>query len=108
MKDQVKNILPALEYLNKASPQERQEYITTSKNSFLKKFIDLLFNINCGNLPTTEFFLNKLRKFKKQIIILCKKTISLKVRKAILKKKNLFSKLIPILVSLLINNEIFQ
>jgi len=108
MLKQIKKILPALEYLNKLTPKERSRYFNSSKNSFLKNFIDLLFNINCGNLSTSEFFLNKLRLYKKEIHKLCKKGKSLKSKKEILKKNKLFSNLIPILVELINKNEIFD
>ena len=108
MLKEIKKNLIILEYLNKLSPKERQNYLKSSKNIFLKRFIDLLFNINCGNLYTSDFFLNKLRLYKIQIQNLCKKGKSLKSKKDLLIKNKLFSKLIPILTELLIKNEIFD
>ena len=56
MLKEIKKNLIILEYLNKLSPKERQNYLKSSKNIFLKRFINLLFNINCGNLETSDFF----------------------------------------------------
>ena len=103
MKNQIRQFLPILEFINKLPPKEKRSYICSAPIPLIKFISDLCFNVLLGNLPLENRLLKKLKPFKKHIENISVKKISLKSRRKILQKKRFFSGVITPLIPILLN-----
>lgn len=95
--------IPALKAILKIPPNERAKIYKKATPCFMKFISECGLNILKGNIPLKEKQYEKLKPHKRMLLLLSKKNLSLKNKKAELVKKKgsgLFA-LIPILLSAL-------
>ena len=101
MMNQVKQILPLLDYLSKCSKNEQKKFIASAKPYVIKLLSDLCLNFNKKNITTNAKHIKKLQPYAKLISSLCKKSLSIKKRRSILQKGGFLSNFLPLLLPLL-------
>ena len=103
MSGKIKQILPILDFLNSLDKTARIKFLKKSHTNMLKSLIDLIYNINLGNIHMPKVEIERLRKYKTQIKSLCVKKKTISERKKIIIKKDLLGKLLPILIPVLLD-----
>ena len=103
MSGKIKKILPILEFLNSLNKTARVKFLKKSHINLFKSLIDLVYNINLGNIYMPKVEVERLRKYKTQIKNLCAKKKGITERKKIIMKKDLLGKLLPILIPVLLD-----
>ena len=74
----IKELLPLLEYMHSLSRKRQRKFVEKANLKVIKAISNLAYNINRGNIVVTDSQLNKLKKFKKEILLLSLKKLSQK------------------------------
>ena len=105
MKPNLKQLLPLLEYLNKCSKKEQQQFLATAKPHIIQVLTDICYNFYHKNITTHSKYIKKLKPYAKLITQLCKKRLSIKKRRHRLQTGGFIGRilsLIPLLAQLFI------
>ena len=98
-----------MEMLNTLSPKECSIYLSKASSNLIKFLSELSYNVVLGNLDLSYSLLLSLKPYRKFIEELAQKKISLKRRRQILSKlnlyKNVFGQLIDSLIDLTSSSE---
>ena len=100
----VKKHLSVLEYLKNLNEKERKSFINGAGCELLKTISELCLNLLRGNITVKPTDVKKLKKFKRQIIVLSEKQHNIKKRKNICSQKGgfipmLLGSLLPAIIS---------
>ena len=102
---ELQQILPFLEYVNKLSKFQQKKLLKQADAKFIKIITNLCYNFNKGNITNKPKYINRLKKYRKLINVICKKNVSLKKRKDILQTggflPTLLGTAVPLLIELL-------
>ena len=103
----VRDHFGVLEYLKGLNKSEQKKFIQNSNIDFLKTISEICLNLCKGHIHLSPADLDKLRKYKSQIISLSKKKPSIKQRKVICTQKggflgSLISVALPAIVSAIV------
>lgn len=93
----MRQILPVLEYISQLSPRQQKQFIRVADPQILLAISDLCKNLNEGAIDVSSDSLKKLKKYKTQILFLCKKKPTAKQRRRVLQRGGLFSSILQIL-----------
>ena len=97
MDARIKHHMGGLEYLKDLSPSEQKRFINGASSELLKAISELCLNLLKGSIKIDESDLKKLKRYKKQIILLSeKKHSTLKRRKFCSQKGGFLGSLISI------------
>ena len=95
----MKQVLPVLEYVSKLKPRQQKQFMNHAEPAVLLAISDLCANLNRGAIEISDENLKKLKKYKKQILTLCKKKPTVKQRRKIVQKgaflPNFLSTILP-------------
>ena len=104
MTNAVKSFIPVLELLKNLSLREKTHYLKTANPKLVKFLSDICYNILLNTLKPSEELLRTLKPNRSVIEKLGKRGLSLKERRKILARKNLFDKIFVPLIPCLIDH----
>ena len=97
-----------MEYLKDLSPKDQKKFIENSSSELLKTISEICLNLLKGKVNLSASDLNKLKKYKNQIISLSQKRHSIKVRRKLCNQRggfigSLIGTVLPILISTIVS-----
>lgn len=97
-----KKIAPTLDFIAKLAPSQRKQFLRTAKSDIIRLLTNFVYNLVTANhLPLTKEIIDRLRPFKKQLLLASTKNISLLKRKKIFILSDCLGKVLNILIPFL-------
>ena len=98
----VKRHLPLLEYLSKSTPKIRRAIIQESNPEIIKVLSECANSVIKGGIPLNNAQSSKLKRYRKQLHLLSKKSVSLKKKRKVLSGGFLLGSLLGTLLPALV------
>ena len=94
----VRKHMPILEYINSMNEKERKHFLKGANIELLKTLSEICLNLLAGTIKIPPSELQKLKRFKKEIITLSEKRHSLKKRVKICQKGGFIGSLLALAI----------
>ena len=102
MSKQIKHFLPVLTFLNTLSEKDQRTHLLNAPVNLIKFITDTCLNLNFGYFDIEKENILNLKPYKKWILILCKRSLSIEKRREIIAKKGFFARVIGDLIPYLL------